>query len=445
MFPIIEAHAERFIQQEEFRSKLYELLQEVPAEFKEKLKRFAIIPVYGRTPGSIEYISWKEDSIFVKKGSSTSSADYYVLNEKLLSKTACEKMFDSNINEMNAEWERNRYNERLNRIVHGSDVEKIYRFLISEFQSGALQRNDSFATLYAVSETIPLKNELGEIVDTNLFLCDQPSGYFPVKMLQRLIVHRECAAFAKYMRCSDLGGIHYDDIDYFETLTADDVEALLDDYFVNSEEILRRFYRDGLLPDELLREYELEYLAIGRTNDYGESYQFPSAPVRDRNSLRNHVRELWKTPVAVVSVKEERTVQKGKNSDGSTFDLGIQDAREGALRIYTPEGVNKLCFCQMCHKVKPHKLIEVNNIEVHPQYYFPQLRIALCLECSKRFESLRNNAAIRSEYIESIKRASIQNQGTVDVRIGHEDTITFTAKHLAEVQEILQQMPDKKK
>jgi hypothetical protein len=157
------------------------------------------------------------------------------------------------------------------------------------------------------------------------------------------------------------------------------------------------------------------------------------------------VSELWKTPVAVVSVKEERTVQKGKNSDGSTFDLGIQDAREGALRIYTPEGANKLCFCQMCHKVKPHKLIEVNNIEVRPQYYFPQLRIALCLECSKRFESLRNNAAIRSEYIESIKRASIQNQGTVDVRIGHEDTITFTAKHLAEVQEILQQMPDKKK
>ena len=90
-------------------------------------------------------------------------------------------------------------------------------------------------------------------------------------------------------------------------------------------------------------------------------------------------------------------------------------------------------------------MIEVNNIEVLPRYYFPQLRIALCLECSKRFESLRNNAAIRSEYIESIKRASIQNQGTVDVRIGHEDTITFTAKHLAEVQEILQQMPDKKK
>ena len=444
VFPIIEAHADRFIRQEEFRSKLYELLQDAPDEFKEKLKNFSVIPVYGRVPGSTEYISWKEDSIFVKKGVSTSAEDYYVLNEKLLSKATCEKMFDSNINEMNAEWERNRYNERLNRIVRGNDVEKIYRYLISEFQAGALQRNNSFATLYAVSETIPLKNELDEIVDTNLFLCDQPSGYFPVEMLQRLIVHRECYDFAKNMHYRDLNVIHYDDINYHETLTADDVEALLDDYFVNSEEILRGFYRDGHLPDELLSEYELEYLAIGHTNDDEESYQFPSAPVGDRNSLRNHVRELWKTPVEVIPVKEERTVRKGKNRDGSTFDLGSRD-REGALGIYTPEGANKLCFCQMCHNVKPHKLIEVNNIELLPQYYFPQLRIALCLECSKRFESLRNNAAIRVKYIKAIKEASIQDQGTVDICIGREDTITFTAKHLAEIQEILQQMPNRKK
>ena len=442
VFPLLQQYAEAFIGDESFRDNLYEYLQDTPDVYKEKLMDMKILPVYGETGGS-QYISWVDDGIFVKRGAKVSDKSYWVLNETLLSKSMCEKMLGVNINEMNAEWERNRYNERLNRIVHGSDTVKIYQHLITEFRTGALQRNDSFATLYAVSETIPLKNELGEIVDTNLFLCDQPSGYFPVKMIQRLIVHKECEEFARFMRRSDLNGIHYDDIDYYETLTADDVETLLDDYFINSEEILRGFYRDGLFPDELLSEYELEYLAIGRANDYGESYQFPTAPVRDRASIRNHVQELWKAPVAVVSIKEERTVQKGKNRDGSTFDLGIQDARNGALQIYTPEGTNKLCFCQMCHRVKPHKLIEVNNIEVRPQFYFPQLRIALCLECSKRFESLRNNAAIRTEYINAIKSASIQNQGTVDIRIGHEDTITFTAKHLAEVQEILQQMPNR--
>ncbi len=442
VFPIIEAHAERFIQQEEFRPKLYEYLLEAPFEFKERLKRFAIIPVYGRIPESVEYINWKEDRIFVKKGASTSSTDYYVLNEKLLSKTVCEKLFDSNINEMTAEWERNRYNERLDQIVHGNDVEKIYQFLITEFRSGRLQNNNSFATLYANADLIPFKNELGEIIDTRLFLCNQPSGYFPVRMIQKMIVHKECSTFAQFMRLSDLSGIHFDDVDYNETLTADDLETLLDDYFINSEEILRGFYRKGLLPDELLKEYELEYLAIGRASDYGESYQFPAVPVKDRSLLKKHVQELWQHPISVISVDEMHTVQKGKNQDGSTFGLDIRDARDGVLHIYTPEGASKLCFCQMCHRVKPYKLIEVNNIQVMPRYFFPQLRVALCLECSKRFESLRNNSTIRKEFMNALKTATIQNQGAIDVCIGHENSITFTATHLAVVQEILQNMPD---
>ena len=95
-----------------------------------------------------------------------------------------------------------------------------------------------------------------------------------------------------------------------------------------------------------------------------------------------------------MSVKVERTVQKGQNKNGTMFDLGINDARDGAMRIYTPEGAHNRCFCQMCRKVKPYRLIEVNNIEIRPKYYFPQLRISLCLECSKRFEYLRNKHMI---------------------------------------------------
>lgn len=440
-FPVILKHSEKYIRQEMFRSKLYEFLQDTPSEYKEQIKQLSIIPVYGTTPDSVEYIHWKEDSIFVKEKANVSSADYYVLNEKLLSKATCEKIIGANINEMNLQWEKNRYNERLKRIIQGDDIEKIYCFLIKEFKAGALQRNESFATLNAASDTLPLRNELGEIVDTTVFLCDQPAGYFPVRMIQRLVAHKECTDFAKYLRLDELCGIHYDDVDYNEMLTADDVEALLDDYFINSEEILRGFYRDGLLSDELLAEYELEFLAVGRANDYGETYEFPSIPVGNINTLKKHVREQWKSPVKVVSVKVERTVQKGQNKNGTVFDLGINDARDGALRIYTPEGAHKQCFCQMCRKIKPYRLIEVNNIEMRPRYYFPQLRIALCLECSKHFEYLRNNKTIRAGYIKAIKTASVQDHGTVDIPIGQESTITFTAQHLAEIQEILKQMP----
>ena len=442
VFPIIQRHAQRLIQEEEFRSKLYEYLQTAPADHKESLKKLAIIPVYGQTPGSTEYLSWKEDSIFVKRNTDVSGKDYYVLNERLMPKAVCEKIFDVNINEMNLKWEHNRYNERLKKTLRGSNIEIIYQFIMREFKSGKLQRNESLDTLRALSEEIPLKNELGEIVDTSLFICDQPSGYFASEMMQRLIVHKECEEFARYIKVGELKNVHYEDMNHYEELTADDVEALLDATFTNSEEILRGFYRDGLLSEELLKEYNLEYLTTGPSSDRAGSYSFPSDPVGDRISLGDHVRKQWQSPIKVVSVKEERCVLKGQKGKETPFDLGMQDAREGALRIYAPDEDRTLCFCQMCRRVKPHRLIEVNNIEAQPEYYFPQLRIALCLECSKHFEYLRNNKTIRADYINAIKNASIQDQGTIDIRIGREDTIRFTANHLAEIQEILQQMPN---
>ena len=77
-----------------------------------------------------------------------------------------------------------------------------------------------------IKEVIPLKNELGEIKDTELFLCNQPKGYFAVEMLQRITVHKECARFAEFIKCRNLSDIYYEDVDYYEQLTADAVKIL---------------------------------------------------------------------------------------------------------------------------------------------------------------------------------------------------------------------------
>ncbi len=109
-----------------------------------------------------------------------------------------------------------------------------------------------------------------------------------------------------------------------------------------------------------------------------------------------------------------------------------------------PEGTQDCCFCQMCGNVKSKRLIEVNNIDIEPKYYFPQLRVVLCLECSKRFEYKRKNERIRKEYLAFIRNTEIGDQGTVDIPIDPEEDgnkIRFTATHLAEIQEILRQMP----
>lgn len=440
ILPVILQYAERNIANKEFRESLYKCLLESPDENKADLRKLALIPVYTKTPNEYQFVAWSEDSIFVKPGANYSGLDYDLLDEQLLTKADCEKIFGVNINEMNSEWERMRYNARLEKIIREKDMETIYSFLMQEFKSGALQKNDSIGTLLKYGSSIPKKNELDEIVDTELFISNQPKGYFPVDMIRRISVHPECKGFAKYIQCEELCAIHYEDLDYYEQLTDDDVETLLDDYFQNSEEILRKFYQDGYLPEELLDRYELSYLTTERVQD-DEKYEYPYDPVVDRSQMIQHVTKLLQKPVKIVTTFVKRAVQKGQINNEEPFELRIHDAREGVMNIYAPEGSKRLCFCQMCRKVKSNFLIEVNCIESKPSYYFPQMRIALCLECSKRFESLRGNRPIREQFLESVTKTSVSNQGNVEIPIGKADTISFTGKHLAEIQEIMKRMP----
>lgn len=440
VFPLIQQQAEAFIEDEDFRICLYDYLQNIPEDFHIKLQELKLIPVYGQSGGT-QYVFWADGRIFVKKNVKISDKSYWVLNENLLSKAMCEKMLGVNINEMNAEWERSWYRNNLQKIISGKNMASIYQYLLAEFQTGRLQRNDCLGVLLELKESIPLRNELGEIRDTELFICDQPTGYFAVDMLQRITVHKECADLAAFIKYRNLSDVHYEDLDYYEQLTADDVEALQDDYFAHSEEILRGFYRDGYLSDELLSEYDLEYLGMGRANDFYAEFSFPEQPVRDKVRLVKHVKDLLRNPVTVFSAKVERSVLKGRRSSGDTFELNATEIRNNTLQIYTPDGAKKMAFCQMCRKLKPYMLMEVNNLELNPKYYFLQTRVALCLECSKQFEAYRQNQNIRDKYLKAIRTVQISYEGKVEIPVGREDTLTFTATHLAEVQELLKKMP----
>lgn len=436
-FSLLQEHAEDFIENEKFRNCLYEYLQDAPESFHTSIREMKILPVY-RLTGGTQYISWADDEIFVKKDVDKSNKLYWVLNEDLIPKSMCEKMLGVDINKMDSEYEKSRYQKQLESIVEGDDDTRIYNYLITEFSSGALQKNDCLGILLRSKAIIPLKNELGEICrGEERFLCDQPVGYFAVNLLQRMIVHEECSGLAEYIKCCSLSDIHYDDIDYDEDLTADDVEALQDDYFAHSEEILRGFYRDGYLSDELLAKYDMAYIGMGRPDEDSSEYDFPEDAVYDKNRLVQHVSELCKNPATIITVKMERSVSKGQKKDGTVFDLSANEVRNSTLQIYTPEGEKTRAFCQMCRRLKSHMLMEVNNLELKPKYFFPQTRVALCLECSKRFELMRENRSIRDDYLNAIRDAKISDEGKVEIPVGQEDILTFTATHLAEIQEIL--------
>lgn len=346
---------------------------------------------------------------------------------------------------MNEIWEHNRYNQRLEKLINENDKEYIYRELLYKYNSGELQKHNSYSTLLALKDRIPLKNQLGKVNCTKLFLCDQRIGYFYVEILQRLIVNKECEGLARYINCGELRNIHYEDIkrqdtDEDEPLTADDIEQLNNSYFVNSEEILRGFYRDELISDNLLERYNLGYLSFHSQNDETENYTFPEKPVKNRYFLIHNIRNMFENKSEIISEPETRMVQKIKTKNGEKICLDNKEARQSALKNYAPEETEMLCFCQICRKTKTHKLIEVNNLEKEPKYYFPQMRITLCLDCSKYFEALRENDSKREKYIEAIKNVNIQNQGKIDIPIDQDTTLTFTATHLAEIQEILKLM-----
>ena len=436
VFPLLKNHAESFVDQEDFRNSLYDYLQNTPDDYQGSLQSLKIIPVYGKERGT-QYISWEEDGIFVKKGAFSSGETYWVLDEKLLPKATCEKMLGVNINELNPEYERARYQHKITGIVTGSAMPKIYRFLMDEYKKGELQKNACLGVLLNYKDVIPLKNELGKIDDVELFTCDQPYGYFDVEMLQCITVHPECAEFAKYIGCRPLSDIYYSDLRYDKPLTADDIEALQDDYFEHSEEILRGFYLDGYISDGLLSEYGLEYIAMEPLDNRNMELEFPEEPVRDRYRLAQFIRPLLNNPITIFSEKVERTVQKGRRSNGITFDLNGDEARKSTLQRYTPEGESKIAFCQMCLKPKNYMFMEVNSLELKPKHYFPQMRVALCLECSKFFEAIRGNGSFREQYLNEIRRANPYVNENIEIPLDQQHSLTFTAAHLAEIQEIL--------
>lgn len=440
VFNTIKDSIESHIGDDLFRTKLYEYLEaERDGEYCYQLRNLNIIPVYGTKAGSIVYRNWLPETIFVMPKANQSTSSYSILAESMLAKASCEKIFLINISEMNDAWARGRYNDKLRILIREGDNETVYQKVLQEYKNGGIDKNESLGILLEFGNNLPLKNQLGEVVCSELFICNQPVGYFAVDMLRRITVHPECIELAREIRKRELSSIHYNDLDYDDQLTADDLEALMDSYFLYSDEILRSLYRNGQISDELISEYNLDYLTFGNANDYQfPAYSFPECAVNDISKLKSHILKLWRNPIRIVPVEVTRTIQKGQRSNGETFELGINDAREGALATYAPEGVHGMCYCQICQKVKPYRLMEVNNIEIKPKYYFPQLRVALCLECSKKFEFLRGNKAIRDHYMEQISSMQIEAyQGTVEIQIDHETTMTFTAKHFVEIQEIL--------
>lgn len=148
-----------------------------------------------------------------------------------------------------------------------------------------------------------------------------------------------------------------------------------------------------------------------------------------QNVLRNRIR-IEKRIV-------ERQIPYGvPENGGKEFLIDNQDVRAIALNRYKP--APGYSVCQMCREAKDVKYMEVNNIQVEPEYYWEECGVSLCLICSKHFEELRRNNAIREHFYREIMDADCSSAEPIEVHIGN-DTLIFGQTHIGEIQEILKE------
>lgn len=214
-------------------------------------------------------------------------------------------------------------------------------------------------------------------------------------------------------------------------LTENDIESLQDDYFKHGANILESCVEHQLISNDLMERYHLG--ALRKQEYFIEPDEFPNEPIRNLNALQNSINNA---PLQRI-IKEERTrtVDCIQQENGTTELFDKNYARREILRRYTPPG-KPYCICQMCLTGKPDNLMEVNNLQSKPKFYWPEMRLVLCLECSKKFEALRSGTIWSQKFERAILATNGSIPGPVKVPIGN-DTITFTQTHLVQIQMIL--------
>lgn len=437
---IICERAHLYIEDDKYRTALYRYLAETPdlRQYSQQLKSAKIIPIKGRySSQEITYVSFSEMSIYVDETVDVSTPEYGILHTKILPKNTLERILGVDIVVMDSRYKKSLYDDKLEGILtsNTSNAEK-YRQLVLELKRNRSQFITSVGVLLQNKDRVPLLTEDGGFHTGNVFVTTLESGYFYGKLINAHIAAKEAMELAKLIGCRDISLVSYEDLDIRTQITADDIEDLQLPDIRYGYHILEQCIFEGFVSDELIEKYGLS--GIKRTDYSGvfDESDFPNEPVKNLGSLRAKIQGDSRTARQIIKEQEWRTVDKLLLPSGKKQLVNSGEIRENTLKRYRPASNTDGCFCQMCRTVKSTEYIEVNNIWAQPKYYWPQMRISLCLDCSKRFEAMRSSKEIIEQFYRSIESANVHTSEPITIQIGNAD-IRFTQTHLAEIQAIL--------
>lgn len=426
----IMAAVDSMVTNEKFREAVYTYLLNSTTQQKismkklyDLVKRLPIFPIKNKT--SVEYVPFSK-KIYTHP-SKVSDNDFWILDTNILKYEHAQAILGNSvrINELTQEVYEARYQNNLMGYLKSNKTnkEKAY-YLLNEYTNNNANFKRCLTMLRGMISDIPMEFISGNYQTGNKFI-NKKGLILSGDAIQDLVVSESFADLAEELACTEILDIHYDDIDVqLESVSDTDIEDFQNEFSYGME-ILEGFMRDGVITDEQIQKYDLQYL-ISMSDEEDVYEEFPGRAVSNLKKLRKRIREkLKKDPNPYVEKRQIIHVPKNPlNKEAYT------DAMYGSE--YNPQK----CFCQMCQKLVLKTHIERNDVQKLPKYGWEQMYLSLCLNCSKDYILLRNNPNVWKGFITSILVTDVKDQETVTIQMGNKE-LTFTAVHLAEIQTIL--------
>ncbi|WP_022759094.1 sacsin N-terminal ATP-binding-like domain-containing protein [Butyrivibrio fibrisolvens] len=430
----IKNNVEEYLGDVNKREDLYKYLKDNSQTFINKhidqlVRSLEIFPI--RTEKGTEYVAFTGN--MYTHPSQTSGGDFLILETQIMPYEICQAIVGSNyrINQLTEEVYDARYRKNIEDIIMSDKSdEEIAKYLLREFKTNHKNLEKCKISLMGLLDQIPMEMANGEYREGNKYI-NENDLILEGSLIKYMYVSDKYRDFAEFLECENVLKIHYSDIDVsdLKEISDTDIEDILGD-FENYADILMGFYNDHILTEEQIEKYDLQWLEQSQANiENNEDYyeDFPEKKVANIERLKKHVRDQFRSSPNPY-VEKKRIIRE---------PLSPVEKTAYTTSMYQSRNNENKCFCQMCKKIISKAYIERNDVQKQPNYGWSQMYLSLCLECSKDYTLLRNNQNVWEHFIEDIKNADLDGIGVYEVPIAHRK-ITFTATHLAEIQEIIE-------
>jgi len=383
------------------------------------------------------YTDSKNKKFYYDKNTIFSTNEFIMLETGIMSPQQLSTILNISAQELNEEFKNNSYRAKIENIIKDPRYDNAYkhRLLLEEMEVDLNQFKKAVGILRQYEDLVPLLMNNGLYKTGPAYLNEFGKNFFAGDILKSITVASESKDLATLMGHKNIKTIVYEDLNLNHNLDDYDIEDFMLPELEYGRQIIEKCIRDGYISEEQIELYELYGIQQRDYSDYFDDEDFPTEPIIDLGKLQSHIRSSSKNISSIEKVEELRTVPKIR-AKGKLYSMDSNYVRTNALNRYRPSGNTDACFCQMCKSAVSSIYLNTNSIFVEPKYYWPQSRISLCFNCSKKFTQLRSNSSFLKQFHSAILSANVNGKDAIAVKIGDSE-IHFTQTHLAELQEII--------